>query len=50
MKTILIIDDDQQLRTVFALALTKNGYHVIEANSGVEGLEKAKQHPCNVGG
>ena len=44
MKTILLIDDDQQLRLMFGLALRKNGYHVIEADSGVTGLEMARQH------
>lgn len=44
MKTILLIDDDDQLRLVFALALQQEGYHVIEANSGVAGLEMARRH------
>ena len=44
MKTILLIDDDQQLRAMFGLALRKNGYHVIEADSGVAGLAMARQH------
>jgi len=44
MKTILLVDDDFQLRTVYALALRRNGYHVIEADSGVTGLEMARQH------
>ena len=44
MKTILLVDDDRQLRTMFGLALRKNGYHVIEADSGVAGLAMARQH------
>ena len=44
MKTILLIDDDQQVRAMFGLALRKNGYHVIEADSGVSGLAMARQH------
>jgi len=44
MKTILLIDDDDQLRVVFGLALRKNGYRVIEAASGAEGLHMARQH------
>ena len=44
MKTILLIDDDGQLRTMFALALRRNGYHVIEADSGQTGLVLARQH------
>ena len=44
MKTILLIDDDQQVRTMFSLALHKNGYNVIEAHSGIAGLAMARQH------
>jgi two-component system sensor histidine kinase/response regulator len=44
MKTILLIDDDQQLRTMYCAALTRNGYHVLEADSGVSGLEMARKH------
>jgi signal transduction histidine kinase len=44
MKTILLIDDDQQVRTMFGLALRRCGYRVIEADSGVTGLTMARQH------
>ncbi len=44
MKTILLVDDDRQLRNLFGVALRKGGYHVIEADSGVKGLEMARQH------
>jgi two-component system, sensor histidine kinase and response regulator len=44
MKTILLIDDDQQLRMVFGLALRQGGYNVIEAESGDAGLQMARQH------
>jgi signal transduction histidine kinase len=44
MKTILLIDDDPQLRKVFGLALRRDGYHVIEADSGITGLETARRH------
>jgi two-component system, sensor histidine kinase and response regulator len=44
MKTILLIDDCQQLRTSFSMALRINGYHVIEADSGLAGLEMARKH------
>jgi two-component system sensor histidine kinase/response regulator len=44
MKTILLVDDDQQVRTMFGLALRRNGYHVIEADSGSAGLALARQH------
>jgi two-component system, sensor histidine kinase and response regulator len=44
MKTILLVDDDQQVRTMFGVALRRNGYHVIEADSGTAGLALARQH------
>ena len=44
MKTILVIDDDRQVCTMFGMALRRNGYRVIEADSGVTGLAMARQH------
>jgi DNA-binding response OmpR family regulator len=44
MKTILLVDDDEVLREMFTRALRKKGYFVIEADSGVEGFEKARKH------
>ena len=44
MKTILLVDDDQQVRTMFGLALRRSGYHVIEADSGDTALGMARQH------
>lgn len=43
MKTILLVDDDQQLRHSFGLALRNHGHNVIEANSGTTGLEMARR-------
>lgn len=44
MKTILLVDDDLILRTMFGLALRRSVYRVIEADSGVAALEMARQH------
>lgn len=44
MKTILLVDDDQQLRTLFGSILRGRGYYVIEAESGSAGLEMARKH------
>jgi two-component system, sensor histidine kinase and response regulator len=44
MKSILLIDDDEQVRRIFGLALRKAGYHVIEAENGATGLEMARLH------
>ena len=44
MKTILLIDDSVMLRMTFGKALRESGYHVIEADSGAEGLVLARRH------
>lgn len=44
MKTILLVDDDPQLRTLLGLTLRGSGYAVIEADSGIAGLELARKH------
>jgi CheY-like chemotaxis protein len=44
MKTILLVDDDPQLRTLLGLTLRGSGYSVIEADSGIVGLELARKH------
>jgi CheY-like chemotaxis protein len=43
MKTILLVDDDPQVREMFGLVLRRNGYYVIEAHSGVSGIEMARR-------
>jgi signal transduction histidine kinase len=44
MKTILLVDDDDGMRLTFGVVLRRQGYHVLEANSGASGLEIARQH------
>src|SRR5271167_2878085 len=44
MKTILLIDDDENILTTFSLALRLHGYRVIEASTGDQGIEFARQH------
>ena len=44
MYTVLLIDDDPQILKVFGIALRKNGYRVIEADSGTTGLEAAQKY------
>ena len=41
---ILLVDDDPQLRTLLGLTLRGSGYSVIEADSGMAGLELARKH------
>lgn len=44
-KKILIVDDEPSLREMVALQLADEGYDVIQATDGIEGLEKAKKEP-----
>jgi len=44
VKTILVVDDSPTERHVLSDLLTRNGYQVINAENGEEGVEKAKRH------
>ena len=44
MKTILIVDDEPPVRSLYGLVLRKNGYHVIEADSEGVALDMARNH------
>lgn len=39
-KTIMIVDDSSSLRTLVGLSLKRAGYQVVEAQDGVDALEK----------
>lgn len=41
---ILVVDDDPRIRTVVRRGLAYEGYRVVEAASGEEGLEKVREH------
>lgn len=41
-ETVLLVEDEPQLRAVTRLILLRHGYHVIAASDGVEALELAK--------
>jgi chemotaxis family two-component system sensor histidine kinase/response regulator PixL len=44
-KVILVVDDAISLRQTISLTLQKSGYQVIQAQNGVEALEKLQLHP-----
>lgn len=44
MKTILVIDDDKDLRQALASALETQGWDVISASNGDDGVELARKH------
>ena len=41
---VLVVDDDAPTRLVLRKVLTKQGYHVIEAVNGLDGVAKVQQH------
>lgn len=45
MKTILVVDDEEVLRSLYTEALSEAGYIVFKAASGEEALEKADKIP-----
>ena len=48
MKTILTVDDSPSIRQMLAYVLTSNGYKVIEAEDGEQGLEFAKANQADL--
>ena len=47
-KSVLVIDDDSAVRKAFDLSLRGQGYELILAASGAEGLDVVKQHPVDL--
>jgi CheY-like chemotaxis protein len=46
--TILVVDDDPTVRRLTAAILKINGYNVIEANCGLQGLERFAEYQNTV--
>lgn len=42
-KNILVVEDDKFLRELMSQKLTKEGFHIIQAVDGEEGLKKIKE-------
>lgn len=43
-KTVLLVDDDGDNRTIYRVILEHAGYTVLEAANGVDGLRLAREH------
>jgi DNA-binding NtrC family response regulator len=48
MERILIIDDEQQIRSMLRLMLERDGYEVVEAPDGIEGIRAYRQKPTDL--
>ena len=44
-KTILVVDDEPEIRKLVAAMLTKNGYHVFIADTGENAIRLFKNNP-----
>jgi len=42
--TVLIVEDDRDIREILRITLAAAGYRVIEAENGLDGLQAARQH------
>lgn len=45
MRKVLVLEDEDSIRSFVVLNLTRAGYNTVEAASGEEALEKLKQNP-----
>jgi two-component system cell cycle sensor histidine kinase/response regulator CckA len=46
--TVLLVEDEVSLRTLTAEALSRFGYHVIQAGNGLEALVACEQYHCDI--
>ena len=45
---MLLVEDDEQVRKLAGMMLTRLGYTVLEARDGVEAVEMFRQHPDEI--
>jgi CheY-like chemotaxis protein len=48
MTSILLVDDDEEFRSMLVESLSQEGYEVIEARDGREGIQLYRDHPCDL--
>ncbi len=48
MASILVIDDDEQVRTFLRRSLKQEGYHVVDARDGRQGIHYCRERPIDV--
>ena len=47
-RTVLVVDDEPDIRLLTRLMLTTGGYRVLEAATGEEALETLNEHPVDL--
>ncbi len=47
-ETILIVDDEKEIRNLISIYLKNEGFHVLEACDGEEGLQLVKMHKVHL--
>jgi CheY-like chemotaxis protein len=47
-KTILVVDDEPDIRTLLTRLLRSRGHHVLEAERGMQALRIVKEHPLDL--
>jgi two-component system, cell cycle response regulator DivK len=47
-KTVLLVEDNEDNRAIYALLLAHNGFHVIEADNGNDGVRLARERVPDV--
>jgi PAS domain S-box-containing protein len=45
IETVLVVEDEDEVRFLISLVLAESGYAVVEARNGAEALQKIQQHP-----
>ena len=48
MTTILIVDDEQDMRNLINVMLRQSGFQTLQANSGYEALKVVTEHPIDL--
>src|SRR5690606_18981161 len=47
-ETLLLVEDEEAVRTLTRLVLQSHGYHVLEARDGLDGLRVAQENPGTI--
>ena len=47
-ETILVVEDDDRVRSIVASMLRRGGYHVLQASNGGEALLLCEEHPLSI--